>query len=99
MPWNVDPAVHALRLGYNAAASAHLNSARALGKPLCGDTPTSELLEAEAQARERLEEARAKLHAAIARPLDPPNDERTRECAYIPGRLHRSSLFRHERWL
>jgi len=68
MPWNDDQAVQALRMTYNAAVSAHAGCSRALtDAALRGERPSPEMVEAEAKARARLDEARDRLHAAMAR--------------------------------
>jgi hypothetical protein len=67
MPWNDDPAVQALRMTYNAAVSAHSGCAKALtDAALRGEAPSLQMVEAEAKARARLDEARDRLHAAMA---------------------------------
>ena len=67
MPWNKDAAIQTLRLTYNAAVSAHAACSRALAEAtLRGDVPTPTLVEAERNAKQRLEEARRKLHQAMA---------------------------------
>ena len=53
--------------------TAHADSARALtAAGMRGDPDTGALIEAEATARRQKEEARRKLHAAMARDLAPP---------------------------
>ena len=70
MPWNDDPSIRALRLSYNAALSAHTDRSRALSEAtLRGELPSASLVQAEAVARTRLNDARAKLHAAMARAM------------------------------
>jgi hypothetical protein len=78
MPWSHDSATQSLRLTYNAAVAAHSNCVRALTEAsMRGEGPSSALVEAERAARQSLEEARAKLHAAMASALgpipEPPN--------------------------
>jgi hypothetical protein len=66
MSWNNDPAMQALRLTYNAAVDAHATCARALTEAVIrGEQPSAALIEAEARAKARLHEARAKLHATM----------------------------------
>ena len=51
----------------------HADCVRALTEAgIRGDTDTKELVEAEIAARRQKEEARSKLHAAMARTLGPP---------------------------
>jgi hypothetical protein len=70
MPWNDDSEIQALRLMYNATVSAHASCARALTEAtMRGDAPADSAIEAEAKARERMEQARAQLYAAMARAL------------------------------
>ena len=70
MPWTKDAAIRSLRLTYNAAVSAHAACSRALAEAtLRGDVPTPALVEAERKAKLRLEEARARLHQAMANAL------------------------------
>ena len=60
-------------MAYNVAFAAHANCARALTEALMrGDADTKTLVEAEFTARRQKEEARKKLHAAMARALGPP---------------------------
>ena len=67
MPWNKDAAIQSLRLTYNATVSAHAACSRALTEAtLRGDVPTPALVEAERKAKLRLDEARVKLHRAMA---------------------------------
>jgi hypothetical protein len=76
MPWTNDPEIQALRLRYNAAVSAHAACARALTEAaMRGDLPTQAAVEAEAKARERMNDARAQLHVAMARALPPGDDQ------------------------
>jgi hypothetical protein len=73
MPWNHDPTMQALRMAYNAAVAAHAERARAVTEALMrGEADPAELIEAEAKARHQKEVARRKLHAAMARALEPP---------------------------
>jgi hypothetical protein len=66
MPWNDDPAMHALRLTYNAAVTAHAGCSRALTDvALRGEPAPAHMIEAEAKARVRLAEARERLHSAM----------------------------------
>lgn len=67
MPWSHDPSVQALRLTYNAAIAAHAACARVLTEAsIRGETPSHAAMEAEVAARARLDDARSKLHAAMA---------------------------------
>jgi len=62
--------MQALRLTYNAAVDAHATCSRALTESVIrGEQPAAPLLEAEARAKARLSEARAKLHEAMARAM------------------------------
>jgi hypothetical protein len=79
MPWTHDSATQALRLTYNAALAAHSNCSRALTEAhMRGEVPSPELIAAERSARLKLDEARGKLHAAMASALgplpEPPGD-------------------------
>ena len=75
MPSTHDANMAALRMAYNAAVTTHAERARALTEALIrGETATAELTEAEAMARHQKEMARRKLHAAMARGLDPPSE-------------------------
>jgi hypothetical protein len=81
MPWSHDRATQSLRLTYNAAVAAHSNCLRALTEAsMRGGGPSPALVEAERGARLKLEEARARLHAAMASALgpipEPPTDAR-----------------------
>ena len=71
-PGTHDPQIAALRMAYNVSVSAHADCARALTQALMRDKSTEKLVEAE-------EEARRKLHAAMARDLgqtpEPPKDK------------------------
>jgi hypothetical protein len=59
-------------MAYNVAFAAHANCARALTEALMrGDEDTEMLVEAESTVRRQKEEARKKLHAAMARALGP----------------------------
>ena len=72
MPWKHDSAIAALRVAYNVTVTAHADCARALtGALMRGDAGTKMLVEAEVTARRQKEEARRKLHAAMARDLGP----------------------------
>lgn len=72
MPWTDDAAVRSIRLAYNAALAAHSSCARALNEAtMRGEIPTSELIEAEKRALKQLNEAREKLHAAMASAIAP----------------------------
>jgi hypothetical protein len=67
MPWSNDPTMQALRLTYNAAVDAHATCSRGLTEAVIrGEQPSAPLIEAEARAKARLNEARAKLHEAMA---------------------------------
>jgi hypothetical protein len=63
----------ALRVAYNVAITAHAECAKALTEVLMrgGEMPAA-LVEAEAMTRRQREEARRRLHAAMARALGPP---------------------------
>ena len=65
MPWENNPAINSLRARFNVAVAAHQASAQALRDASQGAAPSPDLVEAEAKARLRLEEARGKLLAAI----------------------------------
>ena len=83
MPWSHDPWVQTLRLTYNAAVGAHAACARAItDATIRGEIPSAQLLESENTARLRLDEARAKLHAAMATALAGANAEPLR-CVYV----------------
>jgi hypothetical protein len=70
MPWNGEQAIQTLRLRYNAAVSAHAACLRTLTEAtLRGDVPDPALVEAERTAKQRLAEARAKLHRAMAQAI------------------------------
>jgi hypothetical protein len=70
MPWGNDPSVQALRLTYNAAVSAHADCSRALTEAfLRGDIPSPDLVDAEKQAHLRVNDARARLHEAMAQAM------------------------------
>jgi len=59
-------------MAYNVAFAAHANCARALSEALMGgDDDTETLVEAEVAARRQKEEARKKLHAAMAMAMAP----------------------------
>ena len=67
MPWDDDPAMHALRMTYNAAVTAHAGWSRALTEAMMrGEHPSEALIESEAKARANLNNARKKLHGAMA---------------------------------
>jgi hypothetical protein len=66
-------------MAYNVAFAAHANCARALTEALMrGDEDTETLVEAESTARRQKEEARKKLHAALARALGAPHQPPTK---------------------
>ena len=71
MAWIGDPVIRSLRLAYNAAVAAHSDSARALTAALMNDNATPALIEAELSTRGQRDEARRKLHAAMAKTLEP----------------------------
>jgi hypothetical protein len=73
MPWDDHPQMRSMRLAYNAALSAHSACARVVSEAVMrGEQPTASMLGAEAAAKVRLQEARAKLHAAMAKALGGP---------------------------
>jgi hypothetical protein len=75
MSWNSDPAMQALRLRYNAAVAAHADCSRRLMEiGLAGEQPSAALVEAVEKARDALEDARKKLHAAMADAISSPAD-------------------------
>jgi hypothetical protein len=77
MPWN-DSDIAALRMAYNVAVTAHGDCSRAVTAALVrGEAASTELIEAEAAARRLREEARRKLHAAMASALGPPPEPPT----------------------
>jgi hypothetical protein len=76
MPWNDDSVIRSLRLAYNAALDAHSARYRALTETVMrGELPSPTLVGAEAVAKARMIEARAKLHAAMAAAMNgkPPD--------------------------
>jgi hypothetical protein len=79
MCWSNDPNIHALRLKYNAAVTAHAECSRALTEAtMSGVTPLAALVEADRQALDRMEDARAKLYEAMANTLEPVAEPRDR---------------------
>ena len=63
--WNSDPAMHALRFTYYVTVAAHAAYSRALTEATMGGKEVSpEVVGAEAKAKARMAEARAKLHDA-----------------------------------
>jgi hypothetical protein len=81
MPWSHDQATQSLRLTYNAAVAAHADCSRALTEAsMRGEAPSPALVEAALAARLKLEDSRARLHAAMASALgpipEPPVDPR-----------------------
>jgi len=61
-----DPTTQSLRLKYNAALSAHAACSRTLTEAtMRGEIPSPTLVDAEARARVAMEDARAKLFAAM----------------------------------
>jgi hypothetical protein len=70
-----DQGIAALRMAYNVAVSAHADCARSLTEALMrGGVVSEALILAESKARAQKEEARRKLHAALARSLGPPRE-------------------------
>ena len=66
MPWSHDQSIRTLRLTYNAAVAAHANCSRSITEArMSGQAPSPDLVEAEANARIKLNEARTKLLAAM----------------------------------
>jgi anthranilate phosphoribosyltransferase len=72
MPWTNDRDIAALRMSYNVAVAAHSERARALTEALMRGDTSPEFVEAEATTRRLKEEARNKLHAAMAKAIGPP---------------------------
>jgi len=79
MPWANNPEIDTLRLKLKAAADAHQSCAAAIRDAGFAGVPASPaMINAEVDARSLVEEARAKLLAAITRaingvdPADPP---------------------------
>ena len=67
MPWSHDRSIQSRRLTYNAAVTAHADCSRALTQArMSGQTPSPELVDAEARARIRLDDLRTQLLAAMA---------------------------------
>ena len=67
MPIDNDAAMQALRMTYNAAVTAHAGCTRALTDvALRGEQAPSDMVEAAAEARACLAEARERLHTAMA---------------------------------
>ena len=70
MSWNDDAAMQSLRRAYNAAVAAHADCSRALTEAsFRGDLPSQDAVDAEAKARATMNDARARLHVAMARAL------------------------------
>ncbi len=75
MPWTNQSDIASLRMAYIVAITAHAECARALTEALMrGEATPADMIEAELKARHQRDTARRKLHAAMARSLDPPPD-------------------------